>query len=174
MNFSSSLARVSVRCWAAGPGAGPQEPRGLQPGLARGASQDRQKPRRKLPRTGFDKPREGEDETDPASAGDEARGRRTFWDVGKPWGQGRRPDAKAAATTRSAPGQGPLGAGRDSCSPSPPGPQRDKPRGACSSVALPRPQRRLHGQARRRTPRPLTWSAAEAATADEKAGRCGT
>lgn len=49
----------------------------------------------------------------------------------------RRPDTKAAATTRSAPGQGPLGAGRDSRGSSPRGPQRNKPRGACSSVASP-------------------------------------
>lgn len=35
VNFSSSPARVSVRCWAVGPGAGPQEPRGVQPGLPR-------------------------------------------------------------------------------------------------------------------------------------------
>lgn len=38
---------------------------------------------------------------------------------------------------------------------------------------IPQPQRRLHRQSRRRIPRPLTWSAAEPATADEKAGRSG-
>lgn len=39
---------------------------------------------------------------------------------------------------------------------------------------IPQPQRRLHREARRRISRPLTWSAAEPATADEKAGRSGT
>ena len=121
-------------------GRGPwRRPAGAARGAARtapGVSQDRQSLRNKLPRTpSTTRVRGGQDR--PCRSG--GRGPRTqnIRGRGKPWGQVRRPDAKAAATTRSAPGQGPLGARRDSCSPSPPGPQRDKPRGACSSVASP-------------------------------------
>lgn len=101
------------------------------------ASEGRQRPRHELP---------GMPSTTTLRGGRDrlsARGRKRAWGTqnilgcGKPWDQVRRPDTKAAATTRSAPGQGPLGAGRDSRGSSPRGPQRNKPRGACSSVASP-------------------------------------
>lgn len=106
-------------------------------GTGPGEHQNRQRPRNKLPRMPSttrvrEKTRQTLQEGGLRPADAE---RSRMWEA---LGSGeRRPDAKAAATTRSAPGQGPLGAGRDSCGPRLPGPQRNQPRGACSSVASP-------------------------------------
>lgn len=137
------------------------------------ASQGRQRPRHELPgmpstttlRGGRDRLRKREKK----GLGDAEHSR--MWEA---LGSGEKAGYEGGGHDPQRAGTGASGcrAGQPRFQPARPAAQQTTRRMQFSGI--PQPQRRLHGQACRRIPRPLTWSAAEPATADAKAGRSGT